>query len=623
MVTVLASRRAGRTLSLIVAALLLPIIVLGALYLRQASKEIRFLDRELIGVELATLVYRALLSKDHDSSVEDRIKIAQLESRLGVVRDNRFETHLEAAKAMVNAPYHAMSGKERAGGSGRDQSEASHVTENGTHHHESREALSAYLVEIGDISALILDGESVSYHLANAYMVQLPKLLDTHEQMVIRLGSNKSSGAHASISVSEAQQMFGRLSAHFESLKDEITLAARFAEGGVDFSSQQDALARLFETRSRINMSLGQLTFVGSALSEADKLAHATSLANTRILATAMVNDGLKLLGDRVQSRRDVLFRELLAFGTVGLASSLAALTLAAFLFRRTLTRLDEIEAMRHAAEFSRSETERVNGEVALLNRELSDKIKKLADAQNDIVRKGKMEQLGQLTATVAHELRNPLGAVRTSAFLIGKKTEGKALGIDAQLERINSGITRCDGIITQLLDYSRTRKISPQLADLDDWLATLVSNEASKLPPSIMVECTLGLGGAHVPFDGARLERAVLNLISNAVEAMLPNGSNGTPTRSPTLWISTATSGDFVTIRVKDNGPGIAAENLQRIREPLFTTKNFGTGLGIPAIEQIAEQHNGRLDIESLIGEGACFDLVIPRQISGEADAA
>ncbi len=91
------------------------------------------------------------------------------------------------------------------------------------------------------------------------------------------------------------------------------------------------------------------------------------------------------------------------------------------------------------------------------------------------------MEQLGQLTATVAHELRNPLGAVRTSAFLLERKLKDKGLGIEAQLERINNGIVRCDNIITQLLDFSRTKQLQCQPGDLDDWLTGIVEEEAQK----------------------------------------------------------------------------------------------------------------------------------------------
>jgi signal transduction histidine kinase len=71
--------------------------------------------------------------------------------------------------------------------------------------------------------------------------------------------------------------------------------------------------------------------------------------------------------------------------------------------------------------------------------------------------------------------------------------------------------------------------------------------------------------------------------------------------------------SDGMVLLSVKDSGPGISPENMAKVREPLFTTKSFGTGLGIPAIEQIAQQHGGRLDIESVLGKGATFTLYLP----------
>jgi signal transduction histidine kinase len=93
--------------------------------------------------------------------------------------------------------------------------------------------------------------------------------------------------------------------------------------------------------------------------------------------------------------------------------------------------------------------------------------MKRLKEAQDELVKKGRMEQLGQLTATVAHELRNPLGAVRTSAFLLERKIKGKGLDVEAQIERINKGIVRCDNIITQLLDFSSAHRLLQVLVDL------------------------------------------------------------------------------------------------------------------------------------------------------------
>ena len=257
----------------------------------------------------------------------------------------------------------------------------------------------------------------------------------------------------------------------------------------------------------------------------------------------------------------------------------------------------------------------RINEDVSRLNKELAANMRMLRDAQDELVKKGRMEQLGQLTATIAHELRNPLGAVRTSAFLLERKTKDKGLGIEQQIERINKGIVRCDNIITQLLDFSRTKQLQCQPGELDNWLQEVVEEEARKLSSKVSIELSLGLGGQQVPFDPSRLQRAVINMINNAAEAMIGQGDQavGKDTVDPKITISTFCKDGYVSVRVVDNGPGFTPEAILLIREPLFTTKSFGTGLGIPAIEQIASQHGGRLDIASDPGKGASFTIWLP----------
>jgi PAS domain S-box-containing protein len=275
-----------------------------------------------------------------------------------------------------------------------------------------------------------------------------------------------------------------------------------------------------------------------------------------------------------------------------------------------TLVDLSEINQLRQ-----------VNDEISRLNTELAENMRKLSEAQNELIQRGRLEQLGQLTATVAHELRNPLGAVRTSAFLLERKVKGKELGVEPQLERIASGIMRCDNIITQLLDFSRNKKLDTAPGNLDQWLQNLAMDEAKRLPPEVGLTIELGLDGRKVPFDPARLQRAVINLLANAVEAFMIGGKEGKaikPGCNPQIAIATGFDKAHAHIIVSDNGPGIPPDVMARIREPLFTTKSFGTGLGVPAIEQIADQHGGKLDIQSSPGEGARFILSLPLQLSG-----
>lgn len=211
--------------------------------------------------------------------------------------------------------------------------------------------------------------------------------------------------------------------------------------------------------------------------------------------------------------------------------------------------------------------------------------------------------------------MRNPLGAVRTSAFLLERKIKGKNTGLETQIERINNGIVRCDDIITQLLDFSRSAAAAVEPMDLDSWLQKLVEDEVQHLPAAVEVVLSPGLSGRIVPFDGARLCRAVINLLNNASEAMVGRGDDPAKFHSvnPRIAIATRLTERGAEIEFSDNGPGIKPEDLTKILEPLYTTKNFGTGLGLPAVKRIMEQHGGGLDIASEPGQGAIFTIWIP----------
>ncbi len=266
----------------------------------------------------------------------------------------------------------------------------------------------------------------------------------------------------------------------------------------------------------------------------------------------------------------------------------------------------------------------RANDEVVRLNRELAAHVEQLKEARYEIVRRNRMTQLGQLTATVAHEIRNPLGAVQTAAFIIDRKTKGKGIGIEAQLQRIANGLSRCDAIITQLLDFSRSKQLQTEELALDQWLTGMVAEAAQKLPPAVEIAFSLGLGARRVPFDPRRLAGALVNLLTNASEAMVGKGDDASKFTTPTprIVVETRQTRRGAEISVADNGPGISEEHLHKVLEPLFTTKNFGTGLGLPAVEKILLEHGGGLDIASTPGQGARFTVWIPFAITGQEAA-
>lgn len=221
--------------------------------------------------------------------------------------------------------------------------------------------------------------------------------------------------------------------------------------------------------------------------------------------------------------------------------------------------------------------------------------------------RSGKLMQLGKLTATVAHEIRNPLGAIRTANYVLACKIKDKVEGVDAQLERINSGISRCDKIITELLDFSRNRAKKPAAFAVDDWVKAVVEEESRNLYGAPAVTCEGGLGREQASFDPDQMRQVLINLLSNAAEAIAEKTQSGAEDGfAPHISVRTRADGAYARIIVEDNGPGIDPSNLPRIREPLFTTKSFGVGLGIPAVEKILETHGGGLEIEGRFGSGA-----------------
>jgi signal transduction histidine kinase len=258
---------------------------------------------------------------------------------------------------------------------------------------------------------------------------------------------------------------------------------------------------------------------------------------------------------------------------------------------------------------------QRVNDDITRLNVELAENMKQLHEAQDEIIKKGKLAQMGQLVATVAHEIRNPLSAVRTSTFLLRRKLVDQAVNVDAQLLRIDNSVARCDAVITQFLDYAKSHQLEYMEHNFDNWLIKLVEEEAQKLPAVVAVECDLGLDGKKVSFDQGRLSRVLINLINNASEAMVGKGDDPSrfTTQTPKITVITRQSERGIEIDICDGGPGIAEEHIAKIFEPLFTTKSFGTGLGLPAVVQVLEQHGGGLNVKGGLGTGATFTAWIP----------
>lgn len=267
--------------------------------------------------------------------------------------------------------------------------------------------------------------------------------------------------------------------------------------------------------------------------------------------------------------------------------------------------------------------TERKRAEKALaelnvnLERRVEERTQALRTAQEELVRNERLAALGQLTGTVSHELRNPLGAMRTSAAVVKQLAPddnpmlGKAVAI------VERSITRCDDIISDLLEYSRVRELSREPVAIDDWVAEVL--EEYNLPPTVTLNRELN-SGVQVTVDDGRLHRVVINLLQNACQAMTADNDQTGDSPKRQLTVTTRENDDRVEIAVADTGPGMPQETLDKIFEPLFSTKAFGVGLGLTIVRQIMEQHGGGVGIASTDGVGTEVVLWLPRESAAQA---
>ena len=241
----------------------------------------------------------------------------------------------------------------------------------------------------------------------------------------------------------------------------------------------------------------------------------------------------------------------------------------------------------------------------------VEERTKELHETQDELVRKERLATLGQLTATVSHELRNPLGAMRPSLYIIQKKCNQDDDRVKNAIQRLDRNIDRCDRIIDELLDFTRITELNFQPTDIEQWLNSVISEQ--NIPEGISVIKEISLNGVMLNVDEERLRRAFINVFENGCHSMMDDNQQLVSIERAQISIEMHINNERVEIIVSDVGSGISKEVLEKIYEPLFSTKGFGVGLGMPTVKQIMEQHNGGIEISSDENKGTSVLLWLP----------
>jgi signal transduction histidine kinase/FixJ family two-component response regulator len=247
--------------------------------------------------------------------------------------------------------------------------------------------------------------------------------------------------------------------------------------------------------------------------------------------------------------------------------------------------------------------------ENARLYEELREYVRRVEDSQQALIRAEKMAAAGRLTASIAHEINNPLQAVQNCLHLAthGEVTEKKRR---EYLDLAKIELNRLMTTVQRMLDYYRPGAVEPQRVDL----VSLLRHVINLLLPQLQargIRVNTGFSSKLTPVIAvsSQLEQVFLNLILNAYDAMPAGGE---------LRISARPTRDTAEILFQDTGPGVTEEMRGRIFEPFISTKQGGTGLGLSVSYGIVSAHGGSLDLIPDRGPGACFRIILP--IKGES---
>ena len=226
--------------------------------------------------------------------------------------------------------------------------------------------------------------------------------------------------------------------------------------------------------------------------------------------------------------------------------------------------------------------------------------------------RSEKFASMGEMAANIAHEIRNPLGSIELFASLLMKDLKEKK--DKDRVTQIVSSVKNMDNKISNLLLFTKTKTPRLEVVNINEVLKeTLIFAEQLASQGSISLDYTFEEGEVHVACDVEMMKQVFLNIIFNGIQAMPDGGNLHIETKFSNVDKAIPNVTPFVEIMFKDSGIGIPQENLPKIFDPFFSTKEGTSGLGLPIVHNIIDMHNGAVHVESGQGGGTVFTVLLP----------
>jgi len=224
-----------------------------------------------------------------------------------------------------------------------------------------------------------------------------------------------------------------------------------------------------------------------------------------------------------------------------------------------------------------------------------------LKESEERRVKAERLAAIGELAASVGHDLRNPLTAINGAIYCLRMKMKNKLYDEEGEmLKIIENAVKHANKIVQDLLDFSKEIQLTKTCINLKTLVEGVVKEV--EIPENVKVRVQVDEVTLHA--DPEQLKRVFANIVRNAVEAM-PKGGE--------LKIRSSKNDKNIAVEFKDTGIGISKENLKRIFDPLFTTKSRGVGLGLKICKRIVEAHGGKIEVESVKGKGSTFKVTLP----------